>query len=129
MIERCAFFTTFFRKSARPWELIWPFSSPSIMRRISCAPLGSPAFSVARGAYAEVSEEETKAIQEFFEKCPEGYHVDHKIPLSRGGSHTLDNLQYMTEEANLRKHMLTQEEWEIKAKEKGWDVGVLENNS
>ena len=102
----------------------WKAKNPAKLRSYN-----SKRRALKAGAEVEVSEEEKKAIDELFDNCPEGYHVDHKIPLSRGGPHTLDNLQYMTKQANLRKGTLTQEEWEIRAKEKGWDVGVLENNS
>ena len=32
-----------------------------------------------------------------------GYHVDHVIPLSKGGAHTIDNLQIVSPKYNLRK--------------------------
>jgi len=44
-----------------------------------------------------------KAIQEFYANCPEGYEVDHKIPISKGGLHTLSNLQYLTITENRKK--------------------------
>ena len=47
-----------------------------------------------------------KKIEEFYLACPEGYYVDHIIPL-RGklvsGLHVLENLQYLLAEDNLRK--------------------------
>lgn len=44
-----------------------------------------------------------KAIQEFYKNCPIGYEVDHIIPISKGGLHTLENLQYLTVTENRRK--------------------------
>jgi hypothetical protein len=44
-----------------------------------------------------------KALQEFYLNCPEGYEVDHIIPVSKGGLHCLSNLQYLTISENRRK--------------------------
>jgi hypothetical protein len=43
------------------------------------------------------------AIRKFYENCPDGYEVDHIIPISKGGLHTLENLQYLTIIENRRK--------------------------
>lgn len=49
---------------------------------------------------------ESSEIEDFYIKCPEGYHVDHEIPL-RGefvsGLHVLSNLQYLRAADNLSK--------------------------
>lgn len=53
-----------------------------------------------------LSEEEKKAIRDFYKACPKGYHVDHILPL-RGkdinGLHVLANLQYLSAEDNIKK--------------------------
>lgn len=43
------------------------------------------------------------AIKQFYDNCPEGYEVDHIIPISKGGLHTLENLQYLTVRENRQK--------------------------
>ena len=47
--------------------------------------------------------EERIKIAQFYKNRPVGYHVDHIIPIAKGGKHRLDNLQYLTKEENLRK--------------------------
>lgn len=42
-------------------------------------------------------------IKEIYRLCPPGYEVDHIIPLSKGGLHHQDNLQYLPKEENRRK--------------------------
>jgi 5-methylcytosine-specific restriction endonuclease McrA len=44
-----------------------------------------------------------KALQQFYKNCPDGYEVDHIHPISKGGSHTLENLQYLTISENRKK--------------------------
>lgn len=44
-----------------------------------------------------------KELQQFYLNCPEGYEVDHIIPISKGGLHCLENLQYLTISENRRK--------------------------
>ncbi len=52
---------------------------------------------------AILTTEEKNKIKEFYIKCPKGYHVDHIIPISKGGEHMLSNLQYLTASDNLQK--------------------------
>lgn len=42
-------------------------------------------------------------IREFYANCPPGHEVDHKVPISRGGLHHQDNLQYLPVLENRRK--------------------------
>jgi 5-methylcytosine-specific restriction endonuclease McrA len=41
----------------------------------------------------------------------EKYHIDHILPLSRGGLHTIGNIQILCESCNLRKSNRTDEEF------------------
>ncbi len=46
------------------------------------------------------------AIRAFYEGCPAGHHIDHKIPLQGeliSGLHVLENLQYLPAVENLSK--------------------------
>jgi hypothetical protein len=49
---------------------------------------------------------EKNKIAEFYSMCPQGFHVDHIIPLQGdlvSGLHTLSNLQYLSSADNIRK--------------------------
>lgn len=58
-----------------------------------------------RFRYASIglSEKEKEEMRDFYANCPEGYEVDHIIPISKGGRHCMDNLQYLTREENRKK--------------------------
>jgi len=52
-------------------------------------------------AYAPTANKEK--IKQIYENCPVGYEVDHIIPLSKGGLHHEENLQYLTIKENRSK--------------------------
>jgi 5-methylcytosine-specific restriction endonuclease McrA len=58
---------------------------------------------IAKKKYQTPIGEDIKLIQQFYLECPVGYEVDHIIPISRGGHHSLQNLQYLTKLENRRK--------------------------
>lgn len=52
-------------------------------------------------------EHEQEEIRKIYRDCPEGCHVDHDVPITHDlvcGLHCVANLQYLTAEANLKKH-------------------------
>lgn len=55
-------------------------------------------------SFCKTLDEETKEdLKQFYANCPRGYHVDHIIPLSKGGMHEVFNLQYLTPKENMMK--------------------------
>lgn len=56
-----------------------------------------------KAACEDILWEERIQIGRFYKNCPKGYEVDHIIPISRGGSHRLSNLQYLTKLENASK--------------------------
>jgi hypothetical protein len=54
-----------------------------------------------------------KLIQKIYEYCPEGYQVDHMIPLSKGGLHWESNLCYLPAPINSSKRAKSIEEFGV----------------
>lgn len=57
-----------------------------------------------RNASVDLTEDEKNRIMSMYLNCPKGYEVDHIIPISKGGKHHADNLQYLTITENRKKH-------------------------
>jgi 5-methylcytosine-specific restriction endonuclease McrA len=51
-------------------------------------------------------------IKLIYKHCPDGYHVDHIVPLSKGGLHHQDNLCYLPAHVNLSKGNKTLDEFD-----------------
>ena len=52
-------------------------------------------------------------ITKIYESCPEGYHVDHMVPISKGGLHWESNLCYLPASINSAKRAKSIEEFGI----------------
>ena len=50
-----------------------------------------------------LDDQDKEAIRLFYVNCPDGYEVDHVIPISKGGEHHIRNLQYLTPKENRSK--------------------------
>lgn len=57
----------------------------------------------ARKLNAFSPDADRKLLAKIQEYCPKGYHVDHIIPISKGGLEHQDNLQYLPASENIRK--------------------------
>lgn len=57
-----------------------------------------------RRAATRTTVDNNPLIAQIYFHTPEGYDVDHIIPLAKGGLHIPDNLQYLPKRVNRRKH-------------------------
>ena len=57
----------------------------------------------AKKKYQTPVDENLLIIKEFYKNCPDGFEVDHIHPISRGGAHSISNLQYLTVSDNRKK--------------------------
>ena len=58
---------------------------------------------IAQKKFQTPVDEDLTAIKEFYKNCPDGYEVDHIKPISKGGAHSITNLQYLTISENRKK--------------------------
>jgi len=76
----------------------------------------------SRAVEAEIAD-----IIEFYRNCPEGYQVDHWMPLALGGLHSISNLVYLPAKENLRKSCLHPDAW-IKRRAELVSAGILDED-
>lgn len=59
---------------------------------------------------ADLNGADLGVIKRIYQECPDGYHVDHIYPLSKGGDHHEDNLCYLPALLNIQKQAKLPEE-------------------
>lgn len=103
------------RINLRDKKLKWQKENPHLRRQCinnyaktekgayACSKRNAKRQSFFNAACEDLEWEEKKLIGKFYRNCPDGYEVDHIIPLSKGGKHCLSNLQYLTKEENRKK--------------------------
>lgn len=57
-----------------------------------------------RRACVKAKSTDEELMIKIYMSCPVGYEVDHIVPLSKGGPHTPDNVQYLPADVNRRKN-------------------------
>ena len=57
----------------------------------------------AKKKYQTPDDEDLSVVKQFYLNCPEGHEVDHIIPISKGGLHSILNLQYLPISENRQK--------------------------
>lgn len=65
-----------------------------------------------------------KAIKEFYRNCPEGFSVDHIIPIRHPlvcGLHVIENLQYIP----IRANVLKSNSFDGTAENRGWQAAIF----
>lgn len=84
------------KEQHREWNNNWRKNNPAAVKAIG-------AKRRARTKEATTKDADLELIKKIYSKCPDGYHVDHIIPLSKGGLHHEDNLCYLKVADNLHK--------------------------
>jgi 5-methylcytosine-specific restriction endonuclease McrA len=84
------------KEQHREWNKNWRANNPDKCKAIA-------AKRRARKNNATTKDADLDLISIIYSQCPEGYHVDHIIPLSKGGLHHEDNLCYLKASDNLHK--------------------------
>lgn len=80
----------------KQWSKNWRIANPDKMR-------ANDNKRRAREANAISSDANDRIIVNIYTDCPKNYHVDHVIPISRGGLHHENNLCYLPGPLNLAK--------------------------
>lgn len=93
-------------------------------RRKNYRIVGANNRAVRKKAFLDLTEEEKKEIKKFYQECPKGFHVDHIIPICKGGKHCMANLQYLTAAENSAKGSNVDKKSIIKKLSAGENVSI-----
>jgi len=96
------------REKRRASSIKWNKKNPTKRRELKIKRRGCGV--IEKGVVARIITENifkygVIACEKCGEKCPDNYHIDHIIPLSKGGSNGYDNLQILCSHCNCSKHV------------------------
>lgn len=96
---------------AREWKKRNPEKRAAIVRTYSAKRRAQEEAGISGGALAAWTRTQPKVCFYCEADCADDFHVDHFIPLAKGGAHVLTNLRIACPPCNLRKNAKFPDEW------------------
>lgn len=93
------------------WAMLNPEKRRAILRQHKAKRRAQEEAGISGGVLAAWTAEQPKVCFYCGDTCPDDFHVDHFVPLSKGGPHVLTNLRIACAPCNLSKSARDPMEW------------------